>query len=226
MSSYRFEKQGTATRSDKSRIKTSVTVLFVTLVLLVPVAIYVVYTTLPPNPVTGKTVDKGYFDPFTTVETDWFSFRIEKTWVTVDDLTIKDKRYVYREMQGANPQGLLTIFVNSRPVGAEDFYTRVLPVTISEKTSLLPMVLQPNCNTLKDQAGTSNHTVSQEGASFVCWAGGTTLYAVASEVNGDDTLTMQRRDGSTANYVITYRNLAFTENETTFQTVMKTFKSR
>jgi hypothetical protein len=198
-----------------------------TVLLLVPAIIYIIVTTLPPNPVTGRTIDKGFFDPFTTIETDWFSFRVEKTWVAVPEITIEGKQYFYREMQGANPQGLLGIFINTRPIGSEDFYTRVVPVTLaSDTTTVDALAMQPHCDTATKEKFTQNHPATQADAAFTCWAGGAVLYAVASEIRGDDNLSMRRRDGSTATYVITYRNLAFIPNETTFSRVLNTFSSR
>ena len=226
MSRYRFGRQGVASQSEKSNTRTFIKAAIVTVILLIPAVIYVIYTTLPPSPVTGKTIDKGFFDPFTTIETDWFSFRVEKTWQEVTELMVKDKVYVYREMQGSNPQGILTIYINSTPAGYEDFFTRMVPVTVKEDGSLMAQDMQPHCDTLTNPVATTNRIVTQADASFMCWAGGRVMYAVASEVGGDTAITMKRTNGETANYMITYRNLAFTENDTTMTRVLNTFKSQ
>lgn len=226
MSSYRFGKQGTATATDSSKFKTFIKVTFFTLLLLVPVIIYVIVTTLPPSPVTGRTVDKGYFDPYTTISTEWFSFRVEKTWQEVPDITTKDKVYFYREMQGSNQQGLLAVYVNSEPMGSESFYSNVVPVEISDGSSLIADEMQPHCDTASNPVVKDNHIATMAGTSFVCWAGGPILHIVAGEVGGSEKLTMKRENGDTAIYTISYTNLAFTPNTSTFSRVLNTFKSR
>jgi hypothetical protein len=227
MSSYKFGKQNTSSKDDRSRFRLWTKVFIITALILVPVIVYVIVTTLPPSPVTGKTIEKGKFDPYTTVTTDWFSFRVENTWEEVPDITVKDQVYVYREKQGANPQGLLSIYVNSAPKGFEDFFTRVVPITLKEDgASINSLPMQPHCDEAVTPVVQQNHMVTQGDTTFYCWAGGRVLYAIAGEVGDDTKLELKREDGSTATYTITYRNLAFSPNEGTFPKVLATFKSR
>ena len=227
MSRYRIGRQNSASSSDSSRFKLFIRVTFFTIILLVPVIIYVIITTLPPSPVTGRTVDRGYFDPYSTIKTEWFSFRVEKTWQEVPDITVKDKVYYYREMQGANPQGLLAVHVNgSYPVVSESYYSNAVPVKLSDDvSSLFPDDLLPHCDTVNNPKVTVNHTTTQGDTTFTCWAGTPLLYAVAGEIGGNEKLMLKRTDGTTAQYVITYRNLAFSPNPNTFTNVLSTFKS-
>lgn len=226
MSRYRYGKQGNASQSEKSRFRTFVKVLFITILLLVPFAAYIIITSLPPSPVTGKTVDKGYYDPYSTIKSDWFSFRVEQTWEEISEITVKDKVYFYREMQGKNQQGLLVIYVNSRPEGFESFYTNVVPVVIKDENSLESDEMQPHCDSATTPTVQNNYEATQANTTFTCWAGGPVMYAVAGEINGGVKLKMKRENGDYAEYTIAYRNLAFTPNTTTFSKVLSTFKSR
>lgn len=224
MGSYRYGKAAVASK-EQSKARTFWRVSLITVILLVPIAIYIVLTTLPPSPVTGKTIDRGVFDPYTIIKTDWFSFKIEKTWQTVPELTTEGKLYTYREMQGANPQGLLQIYINSEPRANENFYSRVVPVTVKDGNSLDAKEMQPDCSADNPNKQVQNYRTTQADTSFLCWAGGPVLYAVAGQVGGTSYLDMKRQDGTAVRYTITYRNLAFGENEASFPKVLDTFKS-
>jgi len=224
MGSYRYGKQAVASK-EQSGARTFRRVTFFTILLIVPIVVYIIFSTLPPSPVTGKTIDKGTFDPFTTVKTDWFSFRVEKTWQSVPELTTEGKVYTYREMQGANPQGLMQIYINGEPRANENFYSRVVPVSVKDDNALLSKQMQPDCSADNPNKQIQNYRTTQAETSFLCWAGGPVLYAVAGEIGDDTAIAMKRLDGSSANYTLTYRNLAFSSNESTFSKVLATFKS-
>jgi len=202
-------------------------VVFFTIILLVPVIIYIIVTTLPPSPVTGKTIDKGFFDPYLTFETEWFTFRTAKNWEAVPELSKADQYYTYREKNGANPQGLLQIFVGgTKPPVTDSFYTNVVPVTVND-VDLDVGEIADDCSTLLPKTGNINNTVvNQEDVSFTCWANGTIDYVVAGQKGGTHELQMTRRDGSKGTYIISYRNLAFTPGLEVFPTVLRTFQSR
>ncbi len=186
MSRYKLGKPGSTVQNSQNRGRVFVRSFFIALILLIPVAIYIIWTTRQPDPVTGRTIDKGYFDPFTTIETEYFSFRVEKTWEAVPEITKEGKVYFYREMQAANPQGLLAIFINSRPVGSEDFYSNVLPVSVVDGHQLNATKIEEHCDKAANPVIAVNHRAEQGGASFTCWAGAMVMYAVASEIDGDD----------------------------------------
>ncbi|MCA9347668.1 hypothetical protein KC930_03775 [Candidatus Saccharibacteria bacterium] len=224
MGKYRYGRPATSAR-EQSTSRTIWRVSLITLALMVPIIIYIVISTLPPAPVTGKTIDKGSFDPNTTIKTNWFSFRVAKTWQAVPELTKEDSLYTYREMQGPNPQGLLQIYINRKPVSSEAYFSRVVPVTIIDGNSFEVGDLQPDCTTTTTDKNTQNFMANQANTLFPCWAGSPQLYIVAGEVGDDNYLTMSHGDGGSAQYMITYRNLAFIENDSTFSSVLKSFKS-
>lgn len=225
MGSYRYGKQAVASKQQSSA-RTFWRVTSITLLLLIPIAVYIVLTTLPPSPVTGKTIDKGTFDPFTTVKTDWFSFKVEKTWQSVPELTTDGKVYTYREMQGPNPQGLMQIFINSTPKSTESYFTHVVPVSVKDERSFLAKDVLPDCSTTNPDKLAQNYVkLTQGDTTFLCWIGSPIFYSVAGEIGGDSTIKMLRENGSTAEYIITYRNLAFVASEGSFSKVLNTFRS-
>jgi hypothetical protein len=200
-----------------------------TAVLCIPIVLYILFSIKRPTPITGKTFDRGYYNPYITFETDWFMFRTDKNWEEVDELTTPDQVYTYRQKVGANPQGLLRIYVAGTDAAAhENFYTFVQPVALSEDGKTFDVrLLQEDCDAAVPKGNVTNSVrVSQGDTSFNCWIGGSVFYAVVGQVGGNERVKMKRTDGSSAEYIITYRNLAFTASESTLGTVLKTFTSK
>jgi hypothetical protein len=224
MGSYKFGKQAVASK-EQSSTRTFWKVVSITLILLIPPIIYIVLTTLPPSPVTGRTIDKGTFDPYATIKTDWFSFRVEKTWQSVPELTKEGVVYTYREMQGPNPQGLLRIYINDHTGVSDIAYSRVVPITVQDGTTIIPKDMQPDCTTTAPSKYVNEFITKQGDASFKCWPGTSVLYSVAAEIGGDPKIHMKRLNSDPITYTISYRNLAFSENTDSFPRLLKTFKS-
>lgn len=229
MSRYKFGKSVDRSNSDvESKRGLYIHVAVFTCLVFLPFFAYIYFTIKDPQPVMGKTIDKGFYSPFLTFESDWFTFRTNPGWEEVKELTKQDKVYVYRQKVGSNPQGLLSIYVGDNSVpGFESYFSRVLPIKARDDRSLEIAPLQPHCNEVIPKEFKGNAlTVTQGETSFSCWVGGTILYAVAGQVGGTSALKLKRADGAVADYIITYRNLAFSPSESSFETVMKTFKSR
>jgi hypothetical protein len=223
---YGWTANTSSAKLEKSRMAIKVTAL--TLIVLIPAVIYVIISTLPPNPVSGKSIDKGKFDPTITFTTDWFSFVTPKSWEEATNLHIKDKMYVYRENNGGENLGLMKIFVNSDVVSYQNYYTRVLPVKVENGSKLVPRSLEPHCNTVLGPGQNKGvpTIVTQAEVNFLCWVDGTNLYAVAGEIGGSSTLNLKRRNGETARYIITYVNNAFTPSEGSFEQALQSFEAR
>jgi hypothetical protein len=83
----------------------------------------------------------------------------------------------------------------------------------------------PDCTDQSKDKRLASYEVTQGEVSFNCWPGTSLLYAVAGEEGGDSSITMTRADGTTANYIITYRNLAFSPNDSTLTRILGSFKS-
>ena len=228
MARYRYGRSGNTTSDKLEKSRTAIKVTILTLLLLVPAVIYVIISTLPPSPVTGKSIDKGKFDPTVTFTTDWFTFTAPKSWEEASNLHIKDKVYVYRENNGGETIGLMKIYVNSEVVGYQNYYTRVLPVTIEDGSKVKPTSLQPHCSSVltKEQNKGAPLVLTQAEVNFLCWVDGTNLYAVAGEIKGTSTLQLKRSNGETAKYIITYLNNAFTPSEGSFEQAIQSFEAR
>ena len=228
MAIYRYGRTGNKSSDKLQKSRTAFKVTVLTLLLLIPAAIYVIISTLPPNPVTGKSIDKGLFDPSVTFTTDWFTFKAPKTWEEAANLHVPDKMYIYRENNGGESVGLMKVFVNSDVVSYQNYYTRVLPVNIEEDYKVRPLSLQPHCNTAIPEGQNKGKPilVTQAQVNFLCWTDGTNLYAVAGEVDGTSTLELRRKNGETAKYIITYVNNAFTPSEGSFEQALQSFEAR
>ena len=199
-----------------------------TLVAFIPLIVYIYFSIQPPAPVAGKTINKGYFDPYKTWTTDWFTFRTDSSWEEVPEITKPNQIYTYRQKNGGNPQGLFQIYVENTPLsGAESYFSNVLPIEISAEGVLKPGSIQPKCDDLIAKGKTLfPQDVKQADVTFNCWPGTTQFYAVAGQVGGTSTMQIKRPNGEIAPYIITYRNLGFYSSESTFVQVMSTFKVR
>lgn len=228
MSNYKYGRSGNKTSEKFEKSQTTIKVIIGTLLALVPLVVYIVISTLPPSPTSGKSIDKGRFDPSITFTTDWFTFTAPKKWEEVASLHIKDKMYVYRETNGGEYIGLLKIYINTEPFSYQNYFTRVLPVEVVDKKAIKPTSLEPHCNAalLPGQNLGTPTFVTQADVTFFCWTDGTNLYAVAGEIGGTSTIKLTRANGETANYVAVYTNTAFTPSESSFAEAMQSFEAR
>jgi hypothetical protein len=228
VSRYKYGRSGTGTSSKAEKSKTAFRVSTITAILLIPAIIYIIISTLPPNPVTGKSVDKERFDPTITFTTDWFTFTAPNRWEEAADQHVKDKVYVYREKNGGEYLGLLRIFVNNSPVNFQDMYTRVLPIRVEDGNTLKPSELQPHCSeqTLSKQRIGDPFPIVQGEVSFTCWVDNENLIATAGEIGGGTAIKLRRENGSVAEYRMVYSNTAFTPSESSFEQVLKAFTAK
>lgn len=226
---YRFGKHIRSGDSAEQTTKRFYTKIFIfTMIAFVPFIVYIYLTIQPPSPVTGKTINKGFYDPFQTFSTDWFTFRVDKGWEEVPELTKPDSIYTYRQKNGQNPQGLFRIYVNNNDiVGGDNHFTNVLPVRVNKGNELLAQALEPDCTSvLPPNNKALIQDVSMANTTFKCWPGTGLLYAVAGEIGGGSIIGMKRANGDDVKFIITYRNLGFTPSESTFTQVLSTFKSK
>jgi hypothetical protein len=228
MSRYKYGRSGNSTSDKAEKSKTAFKVTMVTAFLLVPIIIYIIISTLPPNPVTGRSIDKGRFDPTVTFTTDWFTFNAPNKWEEAADLHIKDKVYVYRERSGGEYQGLMHVYINGAPINYQDYYTRVLPVIIRDGNSIDPQELSSDCSEVVPGGQKKGNPVPvvQLEVSFTCWVDHNNLYATVGEVGGTAALSLRRENGDLATYKITYQNTAFTPSESSFEEAIKSFTAK
>jgi hypothetical protein len=228
MSSYKLGKGAVATNTKLERFGLWTRVAMLTMVILAPIVAYILYSIQPPETVSGRTIDKGKFDPYVTFTTDYFTFTVPKTWKASDTGNVEGKMYVYKQSAGNESLGLLRIYINSDVISYQNYFTRMQPVTITGGNKLHPGEMQPNC-TSAVPAGKNLGVpliVSQAEVNFLCWVDGTNLYAVAGAVGGTSSIELTRTNGEKAKYIITYLNTAFTPNESSFTEVLKTFEAR
>jgi hypothetical protein len=215
---------GSKTRSKFQRTRTVITVASVTLFLLVPVIIYIIYTTLPPNPVTGKAIDRGFFDPSITFETEWYKFSVPKNWVVNEASTKEGQVYAYNHTNGSELVGLLQVYINTAPPVYQQAFSRILPITI-EGDKIVPTTLQPHCKDTAKPVNKGNPVeIVQAEVRFTCWVDNNNLYAAAGEVGSDVQLTHKSPNGEDVKYFITYSNTAFTPNEGSFVEALRNFE--
>jgi hypothetical protein len=227
-SRYKFGKGASQSGNRVEKIGLSIRVTIFTLLLLAPLVVYIIYSIRPPDSVSGRTIDKGKYDPYITFTTDWFEFTVPRVWEEVPSVSVPGRVYVYKQSVGKEPIGQLRIYVNTEVIEYQNYYTRVQPVNITNGNSLHPLEMQPECKTvLKDGQNKGVPTiVTQADVSFLCWVDGTNLYAVAGAVGGSSTIELTRPNGEKAKYIITYTNTAYTPNESSFAEVLKNFVSK
>lgn len=228
MAKYKYGKGNISSQDKTEKSKTIFKVAVVTLLLLVPAVVYIVLSVLPPNPVTGRSIDRGLYNPNITFTTDWFEFEAPNRWEELTAQHIPDKMYVFREKNGGELLALLKVFVNDSPVPFQDYYTNVLPVEIVDGNRLRPKSLEPHCSEAtpqKEMKGTPLD-VSQGGTTFTCWVDNKNFIAVAGEIGGTDSFKLRRENGESASYKIIYQNTAFSPSRGSFEEVMRSFTAR
>lgn len=161
--------------------------------------------------------------------TEFFQFQADDNWKEMPSETTKG-HYVYRSFKGPLVEHDLVIDVNGTKVEALPNVrtNHVMPVEI-DSTGKLNVIAGAgeHCKAVvpKDKP-TIPLIVTQKQVTFAC-SPDAVLYEVKTGVVGGTTeMKMPRPDGSRATYVITYRNLKFTPDDTILRNIADTFQTR
>lgn len=162
--------------------------------------------------------------------TEYFQFQADNNWKEIPTETTNG-HYVYRSFKGPLVEHDIIIDVNSTKKEALSNVrtNHVMPVEI-DSTGKLNVVngAGDHCKTAvpKDVQKTVPLMVTQRQVTFAC-SPDSVLYEVKLGVVGGTTdMLIPRPDGTSAKYVVTYRNLKFTPDDSVLRNIVDTFQTR
>ena len=161
--------------------------------------------------------------------TEYFQFQADNNWKEIPNETTKG-RYVYRSYKGPLVEHDIVIEVNSsKDEALPNIRTNhVMPVEI-DSTGKFNIIsgAGEHCKVLLPK-GTPNLglIVTQKQVTFPCSPDSVLYEAKLGVVGGTTKMQMPRPDGTRATYVITYRNLKFTPDDSMLRNIVETFQTR
>lgn len=201
---------------------------------MIAVAAYVVYDTFRQSDA-STTASDSTTPVTTTIQTDsvlqrtpYFEFYAPRKWRPLSEQT-RDGHYVFREMNNQTGGQEIVVEVNQTdtPVMALVQTTRVLPVIIGDLGELITRDLSDHCN--KAVPGGGNRVpqmVTYKKVTFACSLDGRLYNAVVGLEGGTTNIPLERPDGSTATYRISYRNFTANPNSGDLISIVKSFRTR
>jgi len=179
-------------------------------------------TSKPQTSVTKNVQISGNINTF---QTDYFSFKDTGKWVLSQQESTTTK-FVYFKFRGVQPQHQLVIYVNEEPIPLYLASSRVLPVRIVNNNALdITNVYGPCGSLYKPGELRQVKVVTIEGANMLCDPDTPQYSVTLAEVNGDWQLALQRRGGTPATYVITYRDQTLNPGPEAILRIAESFKS-
>jgi len=160
---------------------------------------------------------------------EYFQFQADANWKEVPTESVKG-HYVYRSFKGPLVEHDIVIDVNNPKdeVPALVSTNHVMPVEV-DSTGKFNIIggAGDHCKTVVPKGSPSLPIlVTQKQVSFIC-SPDSVLYEVkVGLVGGTTKMLLPRPDGTRATYVITYRNLKFTPDDSVLRTIVDTFQTR
>ncbi len=157
--------------------------------------------------------------------TKYFQFQADEDWVSIDTESTENK-YVYRSMQNELIRADLYVYVNALP--SEVFASRVQPVHIVDGTRVTANgPISEHCKGVIP-VGTPAFPpvqVKQAEVTFSCQADASLFSVVVGESGGNTSISLNRLDGTVANYFIMYRDLTSLPDGRTLKEIISSFQS-
>jgi hypothetical protein len=176
------------------------------------------------KPATGGLSHQNVAGP-QTFRNQYFEFSDTNKWVYAPNDSTANKLTYLLYQQGL-PVHSLTVYVNQTPLQNDLAVTRVLPVQIVGASSFSVGTMSDPCSSLYKPTDLKRiKLVSLSATSFLCVPDSPQYSAVIGQTGGDYNLSLKRSNGSTAHYIIIYRNLSVDPDPTAFLNIMKTFKA-
>ncbi len=170
-----------------------------------------------------QTTASYYAESVNILRSPYFQFQANKTWVEVPGESTPTK-FIYRSFRGNLIEHQMTIYVNESP--ANLVANRVLPVTISDNSELLPATVTDHCIKATGKSSIDDPMIAMERVKFKCDADSTNYAVLVGQVGGTTTLPLKRADGSMANYTIYYTNLKATPEPSQITDIVNSFQAR
>lgn len=204
---------------------------FVGLLISSPIIVAILFFTVPffikqETPAVTSNVQTSVQAPSIKIfRTPYFQFQAGKTW-SEDAKETSANKYVYRSYRGPLIDHDLTIYINppSQVLNA----TRIQPVEPqADGTFKVPEGISTHCQTALPEAEKKQEvSVTFKGVTFVCDGDDTLFDVLVGKVNGTPLMELIRPDGSTANYIIVYRDLTAEATGRELKEIVESFQTR
>ncbi len=157
----------------------------------------------------------------------YFKFQTDNNWSFISSES-SDLKFVYRRGTSNLVSGIMTVYINSSPSDLQS--TRVLPVSLSNKDNLLKAsFVSKHCREdlpkkVQDTLGEFQTTLLS--VNFLCNVDGTTFDVIVGLENATPVMNLKRADGSTASYIIMFKDLRFKAEPSEFVDIINSFQIR
>ncbi|HEX4774692.1 MAG TPA: hypothetical protein VH234_04195 [Candidatus Saccharimonadales bacterium] len=161
-----------------------------------------------------------------TFRSAYFQFMSSDQWLYAPNDSTPNK-LTYLLYQDGVPAHSITVYVNQVPLQGDLAVTRVLPVQIVGGNSFtLTGDISDTCGSLYKSTDLKRiKPVTLSGTNILCVPDSPQFTVIVGQVGADYNLMLKRNNGTTARYIIIYRNLSVTPDPTPFTRLIKTFQA-
>ncbi len=171
---------------------------------------------------TSRAIHSPGVAPTHTYRTAAFQFQDTATWVLSPGSTPNE--YTFGEYDGKLIEHLLVVYVNQTPDELDLATARVLPVDIVNGTSLAPTTVSDPCSTAYGPHDLQQvRQLSFDQTSFLCDPEMVQYAVIVGQIGGTTTLNLTRSDGSTAHYIIIYKDVTVNPTPQPMLNALKSF---
>lgn len=201
------------------------------LIIAVPIALVILFFTSSifierdSQPVTSGVQTIVQAPSIRVFRTPYFQFQTGNTWAE-DAKETSGTKFVYRSYKGPLIEHDLTIYVNP---SVQDFdSTRVQPVITKQDGTFDPAEgISEHCDTfLPDGQKDRAQVITYKDVTFLCDADDTIYDVLVGNAGGTPLMDLIRPDGSTASYVIQYRDLTAEPSGRELKEIVRSFQTR
>ncbi len=159
--------------------------------------------------------------------TPYFQFQTNKNWNFIANESSTTK-FVYRRGTPNLVSADMTVYINSSPPDVQA--TRVLPVTFPDQDKpLKASFVSEHCRnnlskSIQDSVG--EVAVTLQSVRFLCDVDGTNYTVIVGLENDTPSMNFARPDGTKAQYIIYFRDLRSTPDQSEFENIMNAFEIR
>ncbi len=156
--------------------------------------------------------------------TEYFQFQAPKNWVAIPSESGNGK-YVYRGINKPIVEDELIVYVNNIP--GDLTATRLLPVELKPGGQELSVgSISDHCNNALTDHNIDKKVVTYKKVSLNCDVDNTQYNILVGLIGGSTRMTLNRPDGSTAEYTILYRDVRAIPDASGLLQIMQSFQTR
>ncbi|HEX5448294.1 MAG TPA: hypothetical protein VFW90_03805 [Candidatus Saccharimonadales bacterium] len=161
--------------------------------------------------------------PTRTVTSRYFQFKDSAVW-KLNKSDSAPGMYIYEVQQKGSLIRRLTVYVNRLPVSLGLAANRVLPVSVTDGSTLQPTAISDPCSkTYTTGAPKSVKEITYNKVLMLCDPDPAQYSVIVGVSGGSYQLKMKRPDGQTAQFVITYQDFEIQPDSASLLNIVKSF---